>query len=116
MLRKTRGEFISDLNATNALRVIPSQADFVAAEILMGISARELTKVLLLKYNLLIKDLSDKMTFTDRQYVRIAIKTGEDNDRLIFALNETSGNSILATSKNAKIKIYDRDKSGVYAR
>ena len=113
MLRKTRRKFISDLSETKTLRVIPSQAVFVAAEILGGIPARELTKTLLLKYNLFIKDLSTKTTFTGGQYIRIAIKTEEDNDRLIIALKEIFGNSIRASSNDTNdttIMACDRDK------
>jgi len=88
MLKKTREKFVSDLIATGVLRIIPSQADFVMAEVLKGLSAHELTKTLLINHNILIKDLSSKLAYTGRQYVRIAVKNEDDNNKLINALNE----------------------------
>jgi histidinol-phosphate/aromatic aminotransferase/cobyric acid decarboxylase-like protein len=41
--------------------------------------------VLLSRENILIKDLSGKIR-NEKQYVRIAIRTAEDNDRLIEAM------------------------------
>jgi histidinol-phosphate/aromatic aminotransferase/cobyric acid decarboxylase-like protein len=92
VLRKTRQKFISHLSETGMLRAIPSQANFITAEILGGMTARELTKKLLLKHNIFIKDLSEKPAFAGKQYVRIAVKAEEDNNKLILALKEISNN------------------------
>ena len=51
-------------------------------------TARELTKTLLLKYNLFIKDLSKKVVMGDRQFIRLAVRNEEDNHKLIAALQE----------------------------
>jgi len=88
-MRKTRANFICDLNKTGKVRVIPSQSDFVTAEIVSGITAKELTTILLFKHGILIKDLSAKIseiTDSGKQYVRIAVRNAEDNARLIHAL------------------------------
>lgn len=85
-LKTARGEMIEELNTVKGLRVIPSQANYCMAEITNGMSARELTKILLLKYNLFIKDLSGKISFDKGQYVRLAIRTREENNRLLEAL------------------------------
>ncbi|MGN0402256.1 MAG: aminotransferase class I/II-fold pyridoxal phosphate-dependent enzyme [Acetatifactor sp.] len=84
-LRKERTRFIRELSNINSLRVIPSQANYVMVEV-KGMTARELTKTLLLKYNLFIKDLSKKVVLGDRQFIRLAIRNEEDNNKLIAAL------------------------------
>ena len=84
--RKVRKAFIRGLNKLNRhLRIIPTQANYVMAELLGGLSATALTKELYLKHNILIKDLSSKIPGKS-QYVRIAVRNSEDNEKLIAAL------------------------------
>ncbi|MBQ6848260.1 MAG: aminotransferase class I/II-fold pyridoxal phosphate-dependent enzyme [Clostridia bacterium] len=90
-LREARRKFVDDLNSVGKLRVIPSQANYVTAEILGGMSARELTKKLLIDHSIFIKDLSAKIKMDGRQFVRIAVRDERDNDRLISALKEIFG-------------------------
>lgn len=87
-IRDVRKSFMEDLSGIAALRVVPSQANYVMAEIGNGMTAKELTKVLLLKYNLLIKDLSAKLQYENKQYVRLAVRDEEDNAKLVKALHE----------------------------
>ncbi len=86
--KKERERFIEKLNRITVLRVVPSQANYVMVEITGGMTAKELTKVLLLKYNLFIKDLSRKVVLDDRQFIRLAIRNEEDNNKLVKALKE----------------------------
>lgn len=51
-----------------------------------GTDAAALTKALLVKHNILIKDLKAKTG--GRNYIRLAVRNTEDNDRLIAALRE----------------------------
>ena len=53
-----------------------------------GMSSRTLANLLIDKYNILIKDLSTKLGFEGRQYIRIAIKGREENEFLLKALEE----------------------------
>ena len=69
------------------IRVVPSQANYFLVEITNGMTAKELTKVLLLQYNLFIKDLSTKIQINDRQFVRIAIRNDADNQKLLCSLH-----------------------------
>lgn len=87
-LRETRKTFIADLNAIEKLRILPSHANYIMAEILAGVKAKEITKKLLINYNILVKDLTLKMNFDGRQFIRFAIRTKEDNTKLISALKE----------------------------
>ena len=88
-IRQERAEFELGLKKIKGLRVIPSQANYVMVEITNGITAKELTKILLIKYNLFVKDLSGKLN--NKPYLRLAIKTPVDNNKLLAALvNELS--------------------------
>jgi histidinol-phosphate/aromatic aminotransferase/cobyric acid decarboxylase-like protein len=49
-------------------------------------TAKELTKKLLIKYNIFIKDLTKKTG--GQNYIRIAIRNTEDNDKLVKAMKE----------------------------
>lgn len=87
-LREERNRFQAELEKIEGIRVIPSQANYVMVELENGTSAKALTKVLLIKYNLLIKELTSKTNGKD--YLRLAIRNAEDNDKLLEALrNET---------------------------
>ena len=86
-IKETRRIFVEKLSQIPGIRVIPSQANYVMVEILNGMTAREMTKILLVKYNLFIKDLSGKVNCNDnRQFVRLAVRNEEDNNKLITAL------------------------------
>lgn len=86
--RNERIYFNDKLKEIKALRVFPSQANYVMVEITNGMSATEVTKNLVVKYDILIKNLDGKINRKDKQYVRLAIKNREDNDKLIKALKE----------------------------
>ena len=58
------------------------------AEIKKDISAEELTRKLIVNYEILIKNLSPKMDQDGREYIRLAVKTTEENDLLVQALKE----------------------------
>ena len=83
-IRAERARFQKELEKINGIRVIPSQANYVMVELDEKISSKELLKRLLIKYDLLIKELTSK---TDgKNYLRLAVRNTEDNDVLIGAL------------------------------
>lgn len=86
--RNERKKFESDLREIKGLRIIPSQANYIMAEITNGITAAELTRKLIVKHNILIKNLFAKINKDDRQYIRIAVKSKEENIQLINALKK----------------------------
>ena len=88
-VREERERFQGELSKIKGLRVIPSQANFIMVELEKGIGSKELLKRLLVKHNLLIKELTTKTN--GRNYLRLAIRTAEDNDRLITAMKEEMG-------------------------
>ena len=61
------------------------------AEITNGVNAAELTRRLIVNHNILIKNLNPKMNKDKRQYVRLAVRVQEENDKLIHALKSELG-------------------------
>lgn len=81
-----RERFRALLEGIPYLRVIPSQANYFLCEITDRFTSKSLTEMLLARYNILIKDCGTKKGFSEGNYVRIAVRGENDNDRLIEAL------------------------------
>ena len=84
-IRAERARFAGELKKIKGVRVIPSQANYIMVELDESISPKELLKTLLIKYEILIKELTTKTN--GRNYLRLAVRCTEDNDRLLEALN-----------------------------
>ena len=84
--RHTRTTFCQDLSAIRQLSVYPSQANFLMCEITDGGRAPQIAELLLNRYNILVKDLSGKSGMGNREFLRIAIRTEEENACLVNAL------------------------------
>ena len=91
-IRAERRRFASELAKIKGIRVIPSQANFIMVELLDNISPKELLKTLLIKYEILIKELSTKTN--GRNYLRLAVRNTEDNDKLLDALRKETGTEL----------------------
>jgi histidinol-phosphate/aromatic aminotransferase/cobyric acid decarboxylase-like protein/choline kinase len=85
---KERDILYAKLQTIKYLRVIPSQANYFLCEIISKFNSKELTSLLLDKYNILIKDCSTKEAFSGKNYIRIAVRNSTDNDRLMQILKE----------------------------
>lgn len=83
-IREERTHFQKELSEVPGLRVIPSQANYVMVELKGSLTARELTRRLLVKYNLFVKDLSGKIK--NGQFLRLAVRDWMDNKCLLEAL------------------------------
>ena len=84
--REERARFQSELATVKGVRVIPSQANFIMVELEKGIDPKELLKRLLIKHNMLIKELTTKTN--GRNYLRLAVRDTTDNDKLVAAMKE----------------------------
>ena len=89
-IRNERARFEDELSKIKGIRVIPSQANFVMVELDDGIDPNELLKNLLVKYNLFIKELTNKTN--GGRYLRLAVRNTEDNDLLLNALRTELSN------------------------
>lgn len=86
LIREERKSFVSRLEKLDAVRVIPSQANYIMLELVNGKTAKELITDLLVKYNILAKDLSSKIK--SGEYIRVAVRNHEDNEKLVMALED----------------------------
>ncbi len=89
-IRAERARFQTELGKIKGVRVIPSQANFVMVELEENINPKELLKTLLIKHNLLIKELTTKTN--GRNYLRLAVRDTEDNNVLLISLQKEMGN------------------------
>ena len=80
--------FINELRQTPFLRVIDSQANYFLCEVTNKYTSTELTRILLDKADILIKDCSTKSAFGGRNYIRIAIRDRKDNSKLVETLKK----------------------------
>lgn len=92
--RKAAAKFMSErerfkglLEKVPFLKVFDSQSNYFLCEVLPPYTSHVLAVTLLREHEILIKDCSTKKVFDGRNYIRIAIRNNEDNDRLIKALN-----------------------------
>lgn len=83
-----REDFEKKLKEISFLRVMPSQANYFLCEILPPKNANQLVLTMLKRFNILVRDCSDKQGFDGKQYMRIAVRSHEDNAKLIAAFKE----------------------------
>jgi threonine-phosphate decarboxylase len=91
-LRRTREllvkekDYLSKNLSAMGLKVFPADANFFLIDVrTIGKTAAELKEELLKRYNILIRDCSS-FTGLDEYYVRIAVRTREENKKLLNAM------------------------------
>ncbi len=90
-IKSVRKDFMEELKKIKHIRVIPSQANYIMCQIVDGYTSHELAINLLVKYEILIKDLSRKNGING-EYIRIAVKSNEENEKLLNALKKELDN------------------------
>ena len=95
LFRAERTRYAEALSKVPGLCVLPSQANYVMAEITNGMTATEVTRILIVKHGMLIKDLSAKVNRDGGQYIRLAVRKTEENDKLVRALEEVLTNKMI---------------------
>jgi len=86
-----RKMYYQELQKVCSLSVIPTQANYFLCEVLPPYRARDLAERLLNEHSILIKDLSLKKGFNNGEYIRLSVKTEEENNKLIRALKMILG-------------------------
>ena len=82
-----RDRFEKQLRTIPFLRVMPSEANYFLCEVLPPLQASEIVIRMLKQFNILTRDCSGKPGLDpQRQYMRIAVRNTDDNDRLVEAL------------------------------
>lgn len=79
--------FASALSKLPFIKVLPSQANYFMIKVDNSISIKEMAKMLLKEYSILIKDCNSKHGLENENCIRIAVRNREDNQRLIDALH-----------------------------
>lgn len=85
---KERERFQQEMTKIDFIRVIPSQANYFMIKLIDKYTPEELSAVLLKKYNILIKSCNNKHGLENKNYVRIAVRSKNDNNLLLQALKE----------------------------
>ena len=85
-LKEERKRFFGKLQCMDGLKVYPSSANYFMCELVNGMQSNVLAGKLL-RENILIKDLTGKIG-NGRQFIRIAIRNSEENDKLLEALKK----------------------------
>lgn len=85
---EVRREFLDGLNAIPYLHVMPTQANFVLCEVLPPLTANDLCLSLLKDHNILASACSAKKGIAPNKYVRFAVRSSSDNNRLLEALKD----------------------------
>lgn len=83
---EVRAEFLAKLQEIPFLHVMPTQANFVLCEVQEPFTANGLAVRLLKDANVLISACSAKKGIAPNKYIRLAVRSKSDNDRLIEAL------------------------------
>ncbi|MES5005736.1 aminotransferase class I/II-fold pyridoxal phosphate-dependent enzyme [Prevotella disiens] len=83
-----RKRFAKQLAEISWLRVIPSQANYFLCEVKPPYSSTQITKQLLKRHAILIKDCNSKQSLENRNYIRIAIRNEHDNNCLVDAFKQ----------------------------
>jgi len=86
LLKEERTIMFNKLKEISFLKTYPSEANFFFCEITYGFTSKELAEILLRKFNILIKDCSNKLGLESSQYVRIAIRSSSENDIIFKSL------------------------------
>ena len=84
--QQVRKEFEEGLSSIPFLHVMPTQANYFFCEVLPPYSSNEIVISMLKKHNILMSSCSAKKAIQPNKYMRIAVRTSEDNNRLVEAL------------------------------
>lgn len=83
---EVRKEFLTRLNEIPFLHVMPTQANFVLCEVQATHTANGIALTLLKNHNILVSACSAKKGIAPNKYIRLAVRSTEDNNSLIEAL------------------------------
>ena len=85
-IAEERKRFIEELSKIDFLTVYPSDANYVLCKVGEPYNSQSLAVSLWAKAGCLIKDCSHKKGFDGSPFIRLAIKSAEDDDKLLLAL------------------------------
>jgi L-threonine-O-3-phosphate decarboxylase len=90
LVKRERGFLLNELKQIKGFKVFPADANFIFVDIRQsGFTAAQL-KETMLRHGILIRDCSS-FRGLDKYYIRVAIRTRQENERLLKALKEIVG-------------------------
>ena len=87
LIADERIRFTKELQKIKYIEPYKSQANYIMCK-LIDEDSTDLANYLIKNYSILIKDLKNKKGFENRNYIRLAVKSKEDNDEIVKALKE----------------------------
>jgi threonine-phosphate decarboxylase len=92
LIKEEREFLLNELKQIRGLKVFPAYANFILIDVRQtGFTATQL-KESMLKHGILIRDC-DSFKGLDKYYIRIAVRTRQENEKLLVALRKVIGNS-----------------------
>ena len=92
-IRAERARFVGLLDEVPGLDALPSHANYVLCEVEGEGTAASTAARLLRDHRILVKDASGKTGLAGREFLRIAVKSPDDNDVLVKALHDVGPTS-----------------------
>jgi|SaaInlLV_10m_DNA_2_1039722.scaffolds.fasta_scaffold04417_4 histidinol-phosphate/aromatic aminotransferase/cobyric acid decarboxylase-like protein/choline kinase len=86
LIREERNRFFNELKKISFLEIYPSSANYFLCKVKNKFTATKLTESLI-ENDLYIKDLTGKIGFENKEYIRLAVRDQNDNDELLSILN-----------------------------
>lgn len=93
---EARDEMGEMLNNVPGMKVIPSFANYFCCELPEGVSSDFIQEQLFMNHRMLVKDLGKKQGLPEGRYLRLAVKTPEENQMLVEALTKTLSENLVA--------------------
>ena len=87
LIADERIRFTKELQKIKYIEPYKSQANYIMCK-LIDEDSTDLANYLIKNYSILIKDLKNKKGFENKNYIRLAVKSKEDNDEIVKALKE----------------------------
>ena len=82
-----RFRVIGELSRLKGIKVYPSQANYIMID-LQKFDSESFCIDMLDKYNILIKNLATKNFFNGKNFIRVAIRNEDENNKLIEAMKK----------------------------
>lgn len=86
LIKAERSRLVNKLSQIKGIKVYPSEANYIMLKLPSGANAKELCVSLLMDNSILLKNLNKKNGFYGNQFIRIAVKTKDEDDELIKAM------------------------------
>lgn len=85
-IAKERNRLSRELEKVRTIKVFPSQANYLLCQFSGKYSSLEIAEKLYFKNAILVKSLNEKRGIPDGEFIRVAIRTTAENDRLVAGL------------------------------